>query len=228
MSRIPVVLAVVCLVFALCPPKPALAQEKETAKVEEAAAVFSQIQSVADKAIPDWMIKDAYGIAVIPHVIKAGFVIGGSHGWGVLSVRSGKDGAWSAPIFVSLTGGSFGWQIGIEGVDVVLVFKSSKSIDKITSGRFTVGVDAGVAAGPVGRGASAGTTAELRSEVYSYSRARGLFAGAVIQGAVLKVDNGADMGFYGMEGNKPANIFSGAVKVPEAAGAFVGELDRAQ
>jgi lipid-binding SYLF domain-containing protein len=228
MKRAIVLFMSAAILTVLCGALPASAGDKETAKVEEATTMFNQIQSIPDKAIPDWMLKDAYGIAVIPHVIKAGFVVGGRYGWGLLSVRSSKEGGWSPPIFVTLAGGSFGFQIGVEAVDVVLVFKSSKSINKITSGRFTAGVDAGVSAGPVGRNASAGTEAQLRSEIYSYSRSRGLFAGAVIDGAVIAVDGDADVAFYGEAGDKTANIFDGKVKVPEAAAAFVKELDSAR
>ena len=228
MKRIPIILIVICLALALCPFRAAVAGEKETAKVEEALNVWTQIEGIPEESIPDWMLKNAYAVAVIPHVIKAGFVVGGRYGWGVLSVRSSKGGTWSPPIFVSLTGGSFGWQIGVEAVDVILVFKSSKSIDKITEGRFTLGVDANVSAGPVGRSASAGTEAELRSEVYSYSRSRGLFAGATIEGALLKVDDDANRAFYGAAGEKAGNVFKGDVKIPEPAEAFVSALNKTQ
>ncbi len=218
---------VVTLAVLLCPPSQLIAGEKETAKVEEASTVWTQIQGIPEKSIPDWMLKNAYAVAVIPHVIKVGFIVGGRYGWGVLSVRSDKGG-WSPPIFVSMTGGSFGYQIGVEAIDVILVFKSSKGINKISEGKFTLGVDASVAAGPVGRTASAGTEATLQSEVYSYSRTRGLFAGAMIAGAYLKVDDDANRAFYGAAGEKTANVFSGAVKVPEAAEAFVTALNKAR
>jgi lipid-binding SYLF domain-containing protein len=194
-------------------PQPSAAANKETARVEEAIGVLNEISSIPEKTIPPWLLKDAYGVAIIPHVIKAGFIVGGRYGWGVLSVQ--RNGKWSAPIFVSLTGGSVGYQAGVQATDVVLVFKDSDSISKITTGKFTLGADASVAAGPVGRSASGGTEANLKSGVYSYSRSRGLFAGVALEGSVIEVDYDAGASFYGMPDVTPDMIFSGKdIKIP--------------
>jgi lipid-binding SYLF domain-containing protein len=189
-------------------PAPARAESKEASKVESAAAVLEEIMAIPEKGIPPSLLKDAHGIAIIPGLIKVGFVVGGRYGTGVLAVRE-KDGGWSNPVFVSLAGGSVGWQIGAESTDVVLVFKTGKSIDGIMKGKFTLGADAAVAAGPVGRRAEAATDEKLKAEIFSYSRSRGLFAGVSLEGSALQIDDEADAAFYGKEGIRPADILSG-------------------
>jgi lipid-binding SYLF domain-containing protein len=185
------------------------------AKMEDSIDVMKQLASIPEKTIPPALLGRARGIAVIPGVIRAGFILGGRYGQGVLLLH--EKGRWSDPVFITLTGGSIGWQIGVESVDVILVFKSKRSIEGILRGKFTLGADAGVAAGPVGREASAATDVQLKAEVYSYSRSRGLFAGLAIQGSALQVDDEADAGFYGKEVT-PHEIARGDVpKVPESA-----------
>ncbi len=190
---------------------------KETQKVFDAVLVLDEIMAIPEQAIPPALLEDAYAVAVIPGTIKVGFVLGGRHGKGVLSVR-GKGGAWSNPSFISFTGGSVGWQIGAQAADLVLVFKSSRSVDDIVRGKFTLGADASVAAGPVGRQAEAATDLELKAEIYSYSRTRGLFAGLSLEGAALQIDWDANEEFYGVEGVTPGDVFEGRVAAPEAAG----------
>jgi lipid-binding SYLF domain-containing protein len=154
------------------------------------------------------------GIAIIPGVIKAAYIIGGRHGNGILLVRRG--GGWSDPVFISLTGGSLGWQVGVQSADVILVFMTGRSIENITRGKFTLGADAGVAVGPLGRNAQASTDVNLKAEIYAYSRSRGLYAGLSLQGASLRVDRKADERFYGAAGVDPQAIFGGRVeRVPE-------------
>ena len=225
MQRVMLVLALAATAAACVLPQALFAANKETAKVEEALSVLNQISAIPEKSIPPWLLKDAYGVAVIPDVIKAGFIVGGRYGWGVLSVQT-KTGDWSAPVFVSLTGGSVGYQVGVEATDVVLVFKDSNSITKITTGKFTLGADASVAAGPVGRAASGGTEANLKSAVYSYSRSRGLFAGVALEGSVLEVDYDANASFYGKSDIVPATIFSGKATVPPVAQELRGLLTK--
>ena len=207
MKHLLLLLALAATVAGSILPQSLAAANKETARVEEAISVLNQISSIPEKSIPPWLLKDAYGVAVIPNVIKAGFIIGGRYGWGILSVQ--RNGQWSPPVFVSLTGGSVGYQAGVEATDVVLVFKESNSITKITTGKFTLGADASAAAGPVGRTASGGTEANLKSAVYSYSRSRGLFAGVALEGSVIEVDYDADAAFYGKANLTPDMIFSG-------------------
>jgi lipid-binding SYLF domain-containing protein len=212
------------LAFALARPCPAAgpaarddSPANETKKVEDAIRVLAEMTKESDKSIPEKLLERSAGIAIIPDVIKAAYIIGGRHGNGVLLVR-GKDGVWSNPSFIGLTGGSVGWQIGVESADIILVFKTPRSIENITRGKFTLGADAGVSAGPLGRSAEASTDAELKAEIYAYSRSRGLYAGLSMQGASLHVDAKANESFYGLKGIGPETIFEGKVlKVPDIA-----------
>lgn len=202
--------AVLIALLTVSLPLKARAERREIAKVEDATAVLRQIVSIPERNIPPALLRNAGGIAIIPHVIKAGFILGGRYGTGVLMVRNEK-GQWSYPAFISLTGGSIGWQVGVESIDIVLVFKHRSSIDKIVHGKFTLGADASVAAGPVGRQASAATDVQLRSEIYSYSRSRGLFAGIALAGAALQIDEEDNDALYGRRGLDVRNIFNDRV-----------------
>ncbi len=193
--------------FTIFLPLKARAERKEIAKVEDATAVLREISAIPEKNIPPALLRNAGGIAIIPGVIKAGFILGGRYGTGVLLVRD-EQGRWSNPSFISLTGGSIGWQVGVESIDIVLVFKSGRSIDRIVHGKFTLGADASVAAGPVGRQASAATDVQLKSEIYSYSRSRGLFAGLALEGAALQIDEEDNDALYGSKGRDVRNILS--------------------
>jgi lipid-binding SYLF domain-containing protein len=217
MKALPFVLLPVLALVSSLASTPAWAESKEASKVESAADVLEEIMAIPEKGIPPSLLDDAHGIAVIPGLIKVGFVVGGRYGTGVLAVRE-KPGGWSNPVFVSIAGGSVGWQIGAESTDVVLVFKSRKSIDGIMKGKFTLGADAAVAAGPVGRRAEAATDEKLKAEIYSYSRSRGLFAGVSLEGSALQIDDEADAAYYGKKGIGPADILSGkGVKAPPSA-----------
>ena len=186
------------LFFGLCLlPSPVGGQTQEGQTLSGAIEVLRGFTTFHAQSIPHSMLADAQAIAIIPNVIKGGFVIAGRFGRGVVLVRE-ANGAWRAPTFVTFTGGSVGWQVGLQSSDVVLVFKNRNGLETMLSGReFTLGADASIAAGPVGRQASAGTDGKLDAEVYSYSRARGLFAGVALDGSVLKVDNRATASFYG-------------------------------
>jgi lipid-binding SYLF domain-containing protein len=178
----------------------------EIRRVEDAIEVIGEIVDIPEEGMPAALLGKAYGVAVIPNVIKAAYGIGGRHGRGVLLVRR-EDGEWSNPSFISLTGGSLGWQIGVQSADIILVFKSRKSIESISRGKFTLGADASVAAGPVGRHAEASTDIQLKAEIYSYSKSRGLFAGISIEGAALRIDHNANEDFYGRRYINPRDIF---------------------
>ncbi len=193
------------------------AAEQPGEKVGEAVTVMQQIMSVPENAIPPELLKNAYGIAIIPGVIKAGFIVGGRYGTGVLAVRE-KSGDWSPPTFISLYGGSVGWQIGASSTDILLVFKSPRSVEGIMHGKYTLGADAAVAAGPVGRSAEAATDVQLKAEIYSYSRSRGIFAGISLEGAALKIDADDNGEFYGKPDISARDILAGQVpKTPPAA-----------
>jgi lipid-binding SYLF domain-containing protein len=191
---------------------PGLAADKPGEKIDEAVAVIQQIMAVPENAIPPELLKNAYGIAVIPGVIKAGFIVGGRYGTGILAVRE-KSGAWSPPSFISLYGGSVGWQIGASSTDIILVFKSARSVEGIMHGKYTLGADAAVAAGPVGRSAEAATDVQLKAEIYSYSRSRGIFAGVSLEGAALRMDDDDNATFYGKPGISARSILDGKVPV---------------
>jgi len=216
----------ITLVLALVLARPGLAAgspagndspANEIKKVDDATRVLGEMMKESDKGIPEKLLEKSAGIAIIPNVIKAAYIIGGRHGYGVLLVR-GKDGVWSNPSFIGLTGGSIGWQIGVESADVILVFRTPRSIENITRGKFTLGADAGVSAGPLGRSAEASTDAELKAEIYAYSRSRGLYAGLSLQGASLYVDPKGNEGVAGLKGVGPQEIFKGNVlQVPDAA-----------
>ncbi|MGH8219927.1 MAG: lipid-binding SYLF domain-containing protein [Steroidobacteraceae bacterium] len=187
------------------------AQARQEARLLNAQQVLKDLHSSPDQFVPQALLERAYGIAIIPDVTKAAFFLGGSRGNGVLVVRD-KYGRFSDPIFVNLTAGSFGFQWGIQSTDVVLVFTSERSIDKITSGKLTLGADASIAAGPVGRQASAATDPTFHSEVYSYSRSRGLFAGIALSGDALTIDNVADAQFYDRGTADAVAIANGSIR----------------
>ncbi|MEO8670337.1 MAG: lipid-binding SYLF domain-containing protein [Tahibacter sp.] len=200
------------------------AGESELKRAREASRVLDEIMQAPDRRIPTNMLQEAHAIAVIPDVIKAGLVIGGRHGKGLIVVKS-PDGSWSNPSFVTLNGGSIGFQAGVQSTDVVLVFRSARGVDSIVHGKFTLGADASVAAGPVGRTAQASTDAQLKAEIYSYSRARGLFAGVALDGSVLSIDNDANQAIFG-NGVTPRRIFEGGVSAaPEAVVDFRDRLE---
>ena len=172
-----------------------VAQSDEVQRVQESITVFNEIMGAPDKAIPNAVLSKAEGLAVFPGTIKGGFVIGGQHGRGILSART--TGGWSAPAFMSINGGSIGAQIGAQAVDVVLVIMSKQGLQNLVTNEFKIGADAGVAAGPVGRDASASTDVSMRAEILSYSRSRGLFAGVNLNGASISSDDDADKRFCG-------------------------------
>jgi lipid-binding SYLF domain-containing protein len=175
---------------------PAFAGAREEARLIEASGVLEELRTQRDTLIPDRLMARAYGIAVIPNVVKVAAVVGGRRGSGAMVVRD-ASGKFSGPIMVSITGGNVGWQIGVQSTDIVLVFTTRKSIEGITDGKLTLGGDASVAAGPVGRSASAATDQNFTAEVYSYSRNRGLFAGVSIDGTVIAIDTKSNTRLYG-------------------------------
>jgi lipid-binding SYLF domain-containing protein len=200
-----VIMAFVFGIFFVALPAGAKADTAGLVKIDDSVEVLEQIMSIPETGIPPALMKNASGIAIIPGVIKAGFILGGRYGRGILVIRD-KDGNWSDPVFISITGGSIGWQVGVESIDIVLVFKSSRSVKGILRGKFTLGADASIAAGPVGRQASASTDILLKSEIYSYSRSRGLFAGLALDGAAIQINYSANEAFYGKDHALPSDI----------------------
>ena len=193
MKRLFVVLLAVLAAWAR--PPQAMAGQEEEAKVADAVLVLQELAQVPERSIPPRLLKNARAVAVIPSVVKAGFIVGGRFGRGVLMLK--KNGHWSNPYLITFSGGSVGWQIGVQATDVILVFRTSRSVDAIRRGKFTLGGDIAVAAGPVGRQSEAATDAAMRAGILSFSRSRGLFAGISLEGSALQVDYAATSRYYG-------------------------------
>ena len=193
----------------------AVAGPEEDKRATDAVRVLNEIQQIPEQGIPDKLLDEGRAIVVIPDTLKVGLVIGGRRGHGLMSVKN-RDGSWSQPVFVKLTGGSIGFQAGVQSSDVVLVFRNDRNLENIVNGKFTLGADAGVAAGPVGRNASASTDGQLKAEIWSWSRARGLFAGVALDGAVLQIDDDANVAVYGSTAT-PRAIFESRAGLPSDA-----------
>ncbi len=205
---------------------PAFAGQKEDARAQNATRVLDDIRHMPDGGLPDKLLDDAHAIVVIPDMVKVGLILGGRGGRGLLAVKN-SDGTWSQPVFVKIAGGSIGWQAGVQSADVVLVFRNDRSLESIVNGKFTLGADAGVAAGPVGRNAQAATDGQLKAEIWSWSRARGLFAGVALDGAVLSIDDDANAAVYGTS-LTPRAILENREKAPSSAVvSFRDELEEA-
>jgi lipid-binding SYLF domain-containing protein len=198
-----VVSAAAALVLACAVP--GFGQRAEADRVQEAIDVFHAITAIPEYKVPAALMKRAYGIAVIPQVQRVSFIVGIQMGRGVLVAR--RDGGWSRPLFISLTGGSVGLQAGVQSADIVLFFRSRDSVEQVLRGGSTLGVAASIAAGSVGREASAVTDADLRAEVYSYSRTRGIFAGVALQGGALNIDYDANAAYYGKDISRAEQVF---------------------
>ncbi len=194
----------------------AFAGPREDARAQNAVRVLGEIQAIPESGIPDKLLDEARAIVVIPDTVKAGLIIGGRRGHGLMSVKT-PDGTWSNPAFVRITGGSIGFQAGVQSSDVVLVFRNERSLESIVNGKFTLGADAGVAAGPVGRNAAALTDGQLKAEIWSWSRARGLFAGVALDGAVLQIDDDANAAVYGPNSTPRAILENRAGQAPSNA-----------
>ena len=189
---------------------------REEGRLLVATEVLQEIQAMPDQRIPDTLLSRAYGIAVIPDVTKVAFMFGGRHGNGVLAVRDSLSSPWSNPVFVALTGGSWGIQAGAQSSDIILVFTTKGGVEGMAGGKITLGADASVATGPVGRQGSAGTDMSFNSEIYSYARTRGLFGGIALDGSVIAIDKSANTAFYGKQGVTATEIFSGQAPTPPA------------
>ena len=204
----------------------ALAGTEEDKRANDAVRVLSEIQKIPEQGIPDKLLDEGRAVVVIPDTLKVGLVIGGRRGHGLMSVKN-PDGSWSQPVFVKLTGGSIGFQAGVQSSDVVLVFRNDRNLENIVNGKITLGADAGVAAGPVGHNAAASTDGQLKAEIWSWSRARGLFAGVALDGAVLQIDDDANVAVYGSAAT-PRAIFESRAGIPsDAVVGFRDQLEEA-
>jgi lipid-binding SYLF domain-containing protein len=206
----------------------AQAGAREEGRLLTATEVLEEVQGMPDQRIPDALLSRAYGIAIIPDVTKVAFIFGGRHGNGVLVVRDRLTAPWSNPVFISLTGGSWGFQAGAQSSDIVLVFTSKAGIEGIAGGKITLGADASVATGPVGRQGSAATDVGFNAEIYSYARTRGLFGGIALDGSVIAIDKSANGALYGKNGVSASDVFSGqAPAAPPTAQRFLERLAQA-
>ena len=201
------------------------AREDATERLDNAKQVLHEIMGMPDKGIPEEVLEHAKCIAVVPHMVKGGFIFGGKGGKGVATCRTANG--WSAPAFITISGGSWGLQIGVEAVDVVMIFQNDKAMQRLLSSNFQIGGDASAAAGPVGRHAEAGTDWKLDIEILTYSRAKGAFAGLTLEGASLRQDNDSRRAMYGRNVTTRA-LLLGKVPVPAAAQPFLAEVHRAK
>lgn len=206
---------------------PAGAQQKENDRVQNAGVVMEEILNAPD-SVPQELLDKAECVIVMPSVVKVAFIFGGNYGRGVMTCRGGRDfnGGWGAPTMMALEGGSFGAQIGGQATDYVLLVMNPRGADSILSSKVKLGVGLSAAAGPKGREAGAATDAALRAEVLSYSRSRGLFGGAYLEGSTLRPDGSANEKLYGMAVSAKEIVFEGAVRVPDSAQALISVLNR--
>ena len=198
----------------------------EVKRLNRAAEVFSEIMKTPDKAIPDDLLDKAECIAIVPGLKKGALGIGGKYGKGVVMCRKSNRSGWTAPLFMAVEGGSVGFQIGFSQTDVVLLVMNRKGIDKLIGDKFTLGADASVAAGPVGRNATAQTNVRLDAEILGYSRSKGLFAGVSLEGATLRPDKDDNSDFYGKEVDPRAVLLDGSVEMPAEARSLAAALSR--
>jgi lipid-binding SYLF domain-containing protein len=217
--------ALIALGLLLLASAPARGQYRETVIVDDSREVLGEIMAVSATGIPASLLANAQGIVIIPDLVKGGFVVGVRHGRGVALIRD-ERGAWRPPCFVTLTGGSVGWQIGLQVTDIVLVFKTRGGVQSLMSGKFTLGADAAAAAGPVGREAAAATDAQLQAQILTWSRSRGLFAGVSLDGSVVSIDQAGNAAFYGganvTDPTQPIPVPAAGINLMRLVGYYTG------
>jgi lipid-binding SYLF domain-containing protein len=218
-------LAISLLTLVLASPV-ALADSRTDQRLEDSRAVFESFTFLTEQSIPTWLLERSYGIVVLPRVIKGALILGGRGGRGVMAVRN-PDGSWSNPVFVTLGGANIGFQWGVQSTELVLVLMSQRSVEGIAGGKVTLGADASVAAGPVGRSAAAATDTTFKAQVLSYARNEGIFIGVSLDGSIISVDDGWNALAYGVPDVLPSQILGGKVAAPPAAQAFTALLNKA-
>jgi lipid-binding SYLF domain-containing protein len=211
--------------LALLPSMAAQAADPPREQARNAVRVLSEMMDDApDKSLPADLLKNAKAIAVLPAMIRGGFVFSGSKGEGLISIKT-RDGTWSNPNFISMAGVGAGFQVGIQSADVILVFRTDRGVQSIIDGKFTMGANASAAAGPVGRSATAATDGQMKAEIYTYSRAKGLFAGIALDGTHFSIDDDSNEAIYG-PGITARRIFEGGVtNVPSEVVEFRDKLE---
>ena len=201
------------------------APAEHTKRITESASVLSEIMNAGDKGIPKDLLEDAHCVGIVPNLKRAGFIIGGKYGKGVLTCRNKNGRGWTAPSTIRVEGGSIGFQIGGGETDVIFMVMNEKGKEKLMRDKFTLGADASAMGGPVGRSVEAKTDALMHAEILSYSRARGVFAGASLEGATLRPDDGDNAKIYGHKITQ-AEILTGKIKPPASANTLLAELNR--
>jgi lipid-binding SYLF domain-containing protein len=201
------------------------AREDATDRLNNATTVLHEIMGMPDKVIPEEVLEHAKCVAVIPHMVKGGFIFGGKGGKGVATCRTANG--WSAPAFITISGGNWGLQIGVQAVDLVMIIQNEKGMQKLLESNFQLGADASAAAGPVGRHASAGTDWKMDTEILTYSRAKGAFAGLTLEGASIRQDNDSRHAIYGRKVTTRA-LLLGKVTAPAVAEPFLAEVHGAK
>lgn len=212
------------VLVAAAPPARAGDATAETERLQKSGMVLRELVSTPDDAIPEQILDRAEAVVVIPTLVKGGFIVGAEHGKGVMSVRDRATGRWSLPSFVQITGGSVGWQIGVQSTDLVLLVMNADGVDELLRSEFKIGANASVAAGPVGRSAEASTDATMSAKILAYSRSQGLFAGLSLQGAALTDDKDANGNFYGRKQSAREVFAMPITPAPAAAAAWLGAL----
>jgi lipid-binding SYLF domain-containing protein len=219
--------ATLCLMMTLAVSLSARAssnREDDIHRVEDSAQIFQEILGAPDKAIPQDLLASAECIAIIPAELRFAFFVGGNYGKGLVTCRATKS--WSAPLFITVGGGSLGFQFGGSSTDYILVFRGRRGLQKLLGDKFKIGGDVSAAAGPVGRSAAAGTDIALHAEILTYSRSRGAFAGISLSGAVVQSDDSGNQAFYGSSANKE-NILDGKVAAPPEANVLMVAVSKA-
>jgi lipid-binding SYLF domain-containing protein len=222
--RYSLLLALLALTLAPSVASTQPSDSSDAARLREAITVFNEIMGAEDQSIPRSIITKAEGIAIFPNTIKGGFIVGGQRGRGVISART-ADG-WSSPAFMTITGGSIGLQIGGQSADLVLVIMQRRGLESLVRNQFKLGADAAVAAGPVGRDAQASTDLQLRAEILSYSRARGLFAGVTVNGSTFRADRDSNERFYGKRLETGQILLQGQADAREPVPQWIEVLNR--
>jgi lipid-binding SYLF domain-containing protein len=211
------------LVLALIAAAGLHAGESDNRRLSEAASMFKEVMDTSDRAIPRDLLKSAQCVVLMPGTKKAGFILGAKYGRGFAACRIAKG--WSAPVAMRIEGGSVGFQIGASETDIILLVMNKRGMERLLSSKFTLGGEATVAAGPVGRDSQAQTDVTMRAEILSWSRSRGAFAGVALQGATLRADSDTDKDLYGREVNR-ADVLNGKVDTPPSAATLISTLNR--
>jgi lipid-binding SYLF domain-containing protein len=201
----------------VCPAGVSAAPDKWANLIEESGTVLEEIQKMPDRGVPKDMLKKCVAIAVFPSTVSGGFIVGGKYGQGIVMVKNESSGSWSAPAVFTMVGGSFGWQIGGQASDYVLVFTSKRSVEGLFQSKFKLGADVAVSAGPVGRDAAAATDAQLKGGIFTYSRSRGLFAGLSLEGAVVAPEKDANKALYGKDLSPREILMEDKAPMPQSA-----------